>query len=209
MFGAQDRSRSAQFQITQGNLKSSTEIVVLCKGFQALLGDLGTAFGNQKIGVGTAITAPHASSHLIELRDAKGISPIDEDGIGIGDVDAIFDDGGADQDLKLVLHKGFHHFFQMVLRHLSVPHHESNIRHFPSKLKRNCLNRLHSVVHKENLTATIHFTTDSIFDHFHIPHGDDGANGQAFFGGGLHQGDFLELGQCHIEGTRDGCGAHI
>ena len=64
--------------------------------------------------------AADAAAELIEIGQAEAVGAVDEDGVGVGDVDAGLDDGGGEQDVGLALDEGVHDDFQVVLVHLAV-----------------------------------------------------------------------------------------
>ena len=64
--------------------------------------------------------AAYTTTQLIELRQAETIGAIDEDGVCSRDVEAVFDDGGGDQDVGFVADKFQHHAFEFFLAHLAM-----------------------------------------------------------------------------------------
>ena len=56
----------------------------------------------------------------MELAQTHAVGILDDKGIHIGNVDARFDDGGADQDLNVPLRHILHHPAQLALAHFSV-----------------------------------------------------------------------------------------
>src|SRR5205814_3436324 len=47
---------------------------------------------DQKVGIGAAVRATDPSAELIELRQSIPIGAIDDDGVGVGNVEAVLDD---------------------------------------------------------------------------------------------------------------------
>jgi hypothetical protein len=57
---------------------------------------------------------------LIEFGEAETIGAVDEDGVGAGNVQAVFDDGGCDEDVGFVTDKFQHNGFELFFVHLAV-----------------------------------------------------------------------------------------
>ncbi len=55
----------------------------------------------EEIGVGALRAAPDPAAQLVELRQSEGIGPVDDQRVGVGDIQAGFDDRGAEQDVHL------------------------------------------------------------------------------------------------------------
>ena len=54
---------------------------------------------------------------------------MDDHGVGGGDVEAAFDDGGREQHVVLAVIEGAHHVFQLGRRHLAVADDELHLGH--------------------------------------------------------------------------------
>src|SRR5580698_3203772 len=57
--------------------------------------------GDEEIGVGGPVPAPDAPAELVEIAEAVGIGPIDQDRIGIRDIDSVFDEGCGEEEIEL------------------------------------------------------------------------------------------------------------
>ena len=64
----------------------------------------------------------------MQLGKAELIGVLNDQGIDIGNVDARFDDGRADQDLHLALGHALHDVAELLLAHLAVGHGDLGIR---------------------------------------------------------------------------------
>ena len=54
--------------------------------------------------------AADPAAQLVKLGQAEPVGPIQNQGVDIGQIQAGFDDGGADQHIGLAVGKGDHHF---------------------------------------------------------------------------------------------------
>ena len=122
LFGAEQVSRTANFQIAHGNFKSGAEFRVLLDGRYALAG---RADGHQlswqeKVGVRLVAGTSDAPAKLIEVGQSESIRSVDDDGIRIGDIEAAFDNRCRDEDVGLAFCEAFHHGLEFLFLHLPV-----------------------------------------------------------------------------------------
>ena len=59
---------------------------------------------------------PHAPAQLMQLRQPHAVGVLDNQGVRVRDIHAGFDDGGADQNVDLVLHQPPPDLGQLLLR---------------------------------------------------------------------------------------------
>ncbi len=64
--------------------------------------------------------AADASAKLVELGEAEALGVLDDHDGGVGDVDADFDYGGGDEDLRFVFAEALHDFFFFVAGEAAV-----------------------------------------------------------------------------------------
>src|SRR5205807_2817727 len=70
--------------------------------------------------MGFVRAAADASSKLMKLGEAEAFRMLDDHDGGVGNVDADFDDGGGDEDLRFVSAEALHDFFFFVTREAAV-----------------------------------------------------------------------------------------
>ena len=66
------------------------------------------------------IAPPHTSAHLVQVTEAEVLRLVDDNGIGIGYVDATFDDGSGKQHVVIVIDEIKDYLLQFGRLHLSV-----------------------------------------------------------------------------------------
>ena len=94
----QEVAGAPDFQVLHGQAEARPQVGEAPDGAHALPG-VGGQFphgGQQHIGVGLLVVSPHPPPQLVELRKPELVGPVHDDGVGVGDVDAAFDDGGGD-----------------------------------------------------------------------------------------------------------------
>ena len=95
---AQKISGPSNLKVRRGDPEPGSEFRELLNRDQSLLSIAGErAFiGDEEVGVGLLSAASDPSAQLVQLRQAEEIRPIDDDGVGIGDIESGLDDGRGD-----------------------------------------------------------------------------------------------------------------
>ena len=74
----------------------------------------------EKVGIGLMVRSPDSPTELMELCQSKFIGPLNDDGVGVGDIDTRLDDCGAHQDVMVLVIKIRHNPFECLLTQLTV-----------------------------------------------------------------------------------------
>ena len=101
------------------------------------------------------------------------IGAVDEDGVGIGDVDAVFDDGRGDEDVGLPVFKGVEDGVEFIGGHLSVADDDARFGNEFLEFFGDVEDRLDAVVDEKGLSVAGKFAQEGVLDEFGIAFGDD------------------------------------
>ncbi len=71
--------------------------------------------------------APDAPPDLVELRQPQQVGPLDDESVGVGDVQPALDDGGGHQHVGVAAQELEHHLLQLLLGHLPVADRETRL----------------------------------------------------------------------------------
>ena len=112
----------ADLQIPHGNFKSGPQFrkfldsrqTLLCHFFQHFI-----PFVHQKC-IGGPVAASYPPPQLIQLRQAKPVRILNDNGVYIGDIQTRFYNRSGNQHINLSFYKLVHDFFQFPLIHLSM-----------------------------------------------------------------------------------------
>lgn len=74
----------------------------------------------QQVAEGLLVATAHTAAHLVQVAQAEVVRLIDDDGVGIGDVDTVLHDRGSDEHIVVVVYKAHDNLFQLLGGHLSV-----------------------------------------------------------------------------------------
>ena len=88
-----------------GQLISGSEITRRLNRFQPFLcvGCDHRARRAQQVGISLMMGAPDSAAELVKLRQAKLICALDDNGIGVGYINAGFDDGRANENMVMLV----------------------------------------------------------------------------------------------------------
>ncbi len=87
---------------------------------------------------------------------------VDDDGIGIGNIQPAFNDGGGHKHIVLTLDKLHHNIFQFMSFHLPVRNTNPASRNYIGYETGQFVNVFHPAMNKENLSAALNFMGDSL-----------------------------------------------
>src|SRR5262249_26472456 len=119
---AEDVAGAANFQIAHRDGESSPHVTELFDGSQPL-GRIARKVLiriDQQIAVRAVLIPPDPATKLVQVGQAVSVSLVDENRVGIWDIEAAFDNGRGQQNVELMIDEIQHYAFQTVLGHLSV-----------------------------------------------------------------------------------------
>ena len=94
-------------------MKTTSQLGKVLQSLQstARLGREHTLWRCQQVAERLFVAAPYASAHLVKVAQAKPMRIINDNGVGIADVDAVFNDGGREEHVVIVVHEAHDDFF--------------------------------------------------------------------------------------------------
>ena len=75
------------------------------------------------------LVAPDAAAQLMQIGQAVVVGLVDEDRVGVGNVEPAFDDRRGQQNIELVVDEIEHHLFELALGHLPVADADAGLGH--------------------------------------------------------------------------------
>ncbi len=148
------------------------------------------------------------AAELIQLGEAEVIGAVHDHRVRGGNVEAVLDDRGSDENTAVATQEAGHRFLELALGHLAVGDRDRQVGHQPSYLRRDFLDRLHPVVHEEDLATAIHLETDGVGDRLVFPGHDVGDNRLAVARRSTNQRQVAQSAQRQVQGPRNGRGRH-
>ncbi|CCJ79000.1 2C-methyl-D-erythritol 2,4-cyclodiphosphate synthase(EC:4.6.1.12) [Cronobacter muytjensii 530] len=101
----------------------------------------------------------------MQLRKAKVVGALDNNGIGGRNIDTGFDNRGADQHVEALVMEVVHHPLQLTLAHLAVADGDTRLRYQVCQPLGGFLNILDVIVKVIHLPAAQHFAQDRLAHH--------------------------------------------
>ncbi len=206
---AEQFAGATNFQVAHGDGVARAQLRILGNDLQPLLTLLrGTQLlVAEKVGVCPGSPTSDATAQLIELGQTKGVGSVYDEGIGVGDVQPRFNDGGRKQDVCLAQIEAMHHRCKLALRHLSVANIHAGFRNQLVEMHLHRFDGLYAVMHKEDLTTALEFAQNGLPHQLGRirPHMRD--DGQALLRRRVEVGNIAHTCQRHIQraGNWRGC----
>ena len=148
-----------------------------------------------------------AAAELVKVAKAEAIGAIDDDGVGVRDIEAALDDRGGEEDVGLAVHEFGHDFFEFVGVHLAVSDEDARFGDEVTELGSDGVDIEHAIVEVKDLALAIHLTADGVANDALIVLSDDLLHGQAVLGRRLDGAHVARAGKRKVEGAWDRRGA--
>ena len=100
----------------------------------------------------------------MQVAQSELLGIVDDDGIGVGHVDAALNNAGGDQYVVFVIDEIEDHLLQLLWFHLAMTDNDTGIRDFTAYQGLDLINVLDAVVDEENLSVTTHLEVDRLAD---------------------------------------------
>ena len=159
-----------------------------------------------QIAEGLSVAPPDPTPHLVQIGQAEVLGLVDQNGIGIGDVQSVLHNGRADQHIEASFHEAQEQLFQFLSLHLTVPYGHPCIWYDPLDHARHFSDVLHPVVYEEDLSATFEFEGNGIPDPGLIKGDELGVDRLAIGRWRGHDAEVTCGHQGKLQGPRDGSG---
>ena len=210
LFGPQEIAGAADVEILHSDVDAAAEVGKTLDGLEAaatVVGQ-GTEGRRHEIAEGFLTTATHTTAHLVQVGKSEVLGVVDEDGIGVRHVDAVFDDGGGEEDVKLVIDKIEDDFLKFGGFHLSVADHDACIGHvFANEVLD--VGELRDAVRNDiDLAVATELEIDGVGDDLMTEGVNFGANGVTIGRRGVDDAEIARAHQRELEGARNGRGGH-
>ena len=164
LLGAKQVARAADLEVAHGDLEAGAELSEFLHGLQALLRRLRQDLIRlvDEVREGHVVRAADAPAHLVELRQAEMVGVVDNDGIGIGDIEAVLDDARREQDVVIALVEVHHDVLEHLFRHLPVCRLDPRLRHERLDVVAHAVDCVDAVVDEVDLAAALHLAPDGV-----------------------------------------------
>ena len=189
LFLAQQIPGAAQIQVVAGQAEPGAQRIQGLQYFQAFLRRLSRPRpGRQgEIGIGPALGAPDAATQLIQLREAKAVGAMHDQGIGGGNIQTRFIDRRGQQDIIGPVILGAHHVVSLARRHAAMRRDEFDFRHLTAQVFLRVRQIQNARADVKALSSPVMFAQDRFAGDHRVEGHDEGTHGQAIHGRGRDQ----------------------
>ncbi len=197
-------------RIERRHAKAAAEIAELPDGRQPLLGHRRQRLRGRREQerVGRAIGTAHAPAELVQLREPVAVRAVDDDRVGVGDIEAVLDDRRRQQDVGPPLHEAKHRALELVFAHLAVADGDPRFGHEALQQRPDREDRFDAVVYEVHLTAARQLVADRTLDHRRVEPHDRGLNRQPILGRRFDHRHVADADKRHVERSWDRRGRH-
>ncbi|CDE94401.1 unknown [Acidaminococcus sp. CAG:542] len=208
LFRPQQVPGAPDFQIPHGDFEPGPQFRKVPDGLEPFLGHFTEypVLFVQEIGVGQPGGPSHPPPHLVQLGEAEVFRTVDDDGIGQRHVQAVFDNGGAQEHIEIPVVEAQHHVFQFVLAHPSVGHTDGDPRDQFPEMGGDPAEPFDPVVDVIDPSAPADFPFQGFPDHPVIVFRHIGFHRQTVFGRRFDDTHVPSLYQGQVEGPGNGGG---
>ena len=163
---------------------------------------------SQKVAERLLITAPHPASHLVQVAQSEVVCIVDDNGIGVRNIDTVLHDGSREQYVVVEVDEPHHHLLQLLGFHLSMTDGHACIRHIFPDHQSQFRQVTDPVVHEEHLSVSAHLELDGIGNHLFVEGMHLGIDGIAVRRRSLYDTHVARPHQRELQRSRYWCGRH-
>ena len=205
LLAAEQVARAADLEVLHGDLHAGAEVGVAGDRLEPVVGSLGEGrLGRvEEVGIGPLPTSTHSAAELVQLREPQPVGTLDDQGVGVGDVQAGFDYRRADEHVELLVPEVQDHLLQTPLGHLAVGRRDPRLGHEFADARGGLLDARHLVVDEEDLPLAQQLTPDRRAHLALVIGADIGEDWVPLLGRRCESGHFAYAGHGHLERARD------
>ena len=142
----------------------------------------------------------------MQVAEAKHVGIEDDDGVRVGHVEAVFDDGGADEYVEARFHEAQNQFLHFVAVHLAVARGDAGVWNESLQQAGHFAEVLDAVVDDVNLAAAAEFVGDGVAQALFVEADEVGVDRLAVGGRSGHDAQVPRRHQRELQGARYGRG---
>ena len=146
---------------------------------------------------------PDTSAQLVKIGQTKSICAVDDDRVGVWNIEPALDNCRADEHVDFPADKSRHDSLKFIRIHLTVSDFDFGLRTKIDNTIVRALDRHYSVMQKENLALPFQFSIDRIANNSLIIAGDDRFDRQTIEWRGLNSGHVFHADEREIQRARD------
>jgi hypothetical protein len=163
---AQQVAGTADLEVAHGDLEAGPQLRVVAQRAEALRRLLGQRGGArvQEVGVGALAAAAHAAADLVELGQAEDVRALDDQRVGLRDVDARLDDARSHEHVGLAAQERTASRLERLLLELAVGHLEAHAGAQAAQALGRLVDRVDAVVDEERLAPARLLAHDRLLD---------------------------------------------
>jgi len=149
------------------------------------------------------LKSTHAAAQLVKIGQAVVVGLVDENRVGVGDVQAALDDRRRHQHIDLAAHELQHRLFQLVASHLAMRHRDPHFGDNTLNAIRDFLNVLHTVMDEIDLSLAVQLAQNRVADQLVIEADDARFDGKPIWRRSFQIANVADAEQRQVQRARD------
>ena len=158
---------------------------------------------DEHVAIRAVMRPADAAPQLVQVGEAVGVGLVDEDRVGVGDVEPTLDDRRRQEDLRSPLDEVDHHVLELGLREPAVADPDRGVGDELLDPVRHEVDVVDPIVDEEHLAAAGQLAIDRMADHRRIPPRHARLHGQSIRRRRRQAGDVANPEHRHVERARD------
>jgi hypothetical protein len=205
LLGAEQVARAADLEISHRDLEARPELGVVGERREprARLGCQLRRVGIEQVRVRGDVRAADPPADLVELAQPERVGALDDERVGLRDVDPRLDDGGRDEHVRVAGEKGVHALLQVAFAHLAVRDEKAQRWSEGLQFRGRLFDRLDAVVQVERLPAACVLALQRDADQLLVVLADGRPDRATPLRRRLDDRDVTEPRERHVERARD------
>ena len=203
--GTENAARTPNLQVAHGDAKTCAQRAVLLDRADPFARGANCHHLTRKkeICIRFVLGPSDASAQLIEIGETKSVCTIDDDGIGVRNIEPALDDRRANEYVDVPADESRHDGLEFVRIHLAMPDLNPCLRTKIDNTIPRAADRLDAVMQEENLTLPLEFAIDRVANEPLIVPGHDRFHRQAIQWRGLNRGHVFYADERKVKRARD------
>ncbi len=181
LLNAENIAGPPDFQVAHGNLEARPELGELFNRLEATAGIRrdGAIAVEHEVGIGAMFITANPAAKLMQIGQAIIIRLIDKNGVGVGNIEAAFDDRGRHQNIDLAADELGHGFFKLMFAHLAMADGDPCLGHDALQRGGDFADIVDTVVDEINLALPVELTQKGMADELPVEANDARFDGEA------------------------------
>ena len=210
LFGSEQIAGAAYVEVLHGYVYAAAKVGKTLNGLQTAsrYGRQRIAGRHKQIAEGLARTASHTTAQLMQCAQTEAMGIVDDNGVDVGHIDAVLDDGGGYEHIVVVIGEVDNHLLEVLGLHLAMAHHHAGVGHYAMHHILEMREAIDVIVNDKHLPVARHLEIDGFAQYIIIECIHRGEYGVAVGRRGVESAQVARAHKRKLQGARYGRSTH-